>query len=103
MNELLILAMSISVSALLMGVGTFYVSHVDRRLKARGMLLFAAGSGVQVVMCLLRHQPETAAVNAGTMAISLWFWWNNGGGDGMKRRLKSWSQSVGWNVSPQGA
>jgi hypothetical protein len=31
-------------------------------------------------------------VNAAAAALSAWSWWNSGGGDGTKRRLKQWGR-----------
>lgn len=33
-----------------------------------------------------------AGIAAGSLALMLWFWWNSGGGDGTKRRLKRWAR-----------
>jgi hypothetical protein len=34
----------------------------------------------------------SSAVTAATLALSLWHWWNSGGGDGTKRRLRDWKR-----------
>jgi len=42
-------------------------------------------------------------VSAAMMVWCLYDWWDNGGGDGMKRRLKAWAQAFGPRTAPQGA
>jgi hypothetical protein len=36
------------------------------------------------------HNPVAAALTAASCAIWAWLWWNNGGGDDTKRRLRAW-------------
>lgn len=47
-----------------------------------------------VALCLaavVAHDQLRAGFHAGVTAIVLWLWWNSGGGDGTRRRLRQWA------------
>lgn len=52
--------------------------------------LFATGFAVNLIASVMDRSVCGAPVSAAGLALSLWFWWNGGGGDGTKRRLKKW-------------
>ncbi|MEW2568395.1 hypothetical protein [Streptomyces sp. NPDC047070] len=57
----------------------------------------AGWTGAASAMCslaniIVRNQGE-AAFHAGVTAIVLWLWWNSGGGDGTRRRLRRWTRA----------
>jgi hypothetical protein len=81
--------------------GAWHQVYVDQKLKARGYLFMAAGSGVMTIMCVLTHNTIVAAVNGATTAFNLWSWWNSGGGDGMRRLMKRLTSSIGDRSVPQ--
>lgn len=83
--------------------GLRYGMCVDRRLKARGLLLVSVGEGAQVVMNILLDNMVGASIMAAVTAIGLWVWWNNGGGDGMRKKLKSLKGYFGFRLALQGA
>ena len=98
-NSIIMAALSVVVIM----AGFFLTLHADRKLSVQGHLVMAAGYGMQVVGNLLYSETRMfVAIPAALMAWSLYQWWNNGGGDGLKRRLKSWAQSFG-GASPQTA
>jgi hypothetical protein len=65
-----------------------FVMHVDRRLRARGWALMAGGYAMQTLPSVWAGETEPAAIDAALTAFFLWQWWNNGGGDGMRRIWK---------------
>ncbi len=87
----------------IMVIGCAHLLHVDNRIKARGHLYMAAAFVVCMLGSVLLHSPLIASLDAAGVAWSLWLWWNNGGGDGMKRRFKAWTESLGRRTAPQGA
>lgn len=52
------------------------------------MVVMNTGSGV---LCLINHWNTVLYLNAAATAWHAWLWWNSGGGDGTKRRLKKWA------------
>lgn len=53
---------------------------------------FAAGSATLWLVAVLRDRPVAASILAGLTALQLWLWWNSGGGDGTRRRLRKWAR-----------
>lgn len=102
-NSMVVVATGIGVSMLVMGYGLWLTQYVDIKIRTRGYLVMASGYGVQTVMNILLHSPVAAALTASGSALFLWLWWNNGGGDGMKRRFRAWTESLGRRTVPQGA
>lgn len=88
MNEALIAA-SVFAGILLEGVGVFFVSFADRRLRQRGYLLLAAGSVLLLLSAVVAHNTFAAVLHSVTVAYWVYEWWNGGGGDGMKKAWKS--------------
>lgn len=83
--------------------GFLLTQHRDHKINVRGHLMMATGYGLQVVGILMYSENKPlAVVPAACMAWCLYDWWNGGGGDGLKRRLKSWAQSFG-GAAPQAA
>lgn len=88
MNETLIIGIGTSVGCAAAFAGAYLTSYADVRIRGRGYLLTAAGAGVLTLACALTGAMVGAAINAASAAMALWFWWNNGGGDGMRRAWK---------------
>ncbi len=51
----------------------------------------AIANGINLVACVVLDFPATALINAAAFALAAWMWWNGGGGDGTKRRLRRWA------------
>jgi hypothetical protein len=77
-----------------------WAGYVDRRLRARGWLLAAVGHGVQGLGYILMGIAVMPMVMAAMGGYCLYEWWNNGGGDGMKRRLKKAAGYLGFGPGP---
>lgn len=75
----------LATSTALTVIGVWLSLHVDKRLKTRGHLIMAAGTGIQLVIGVLTAHHIPAAINAAATAFHLYNWWNSGGGDGMRR------------------
>jgi hypothetical protein len=84
-------------------VGGVLTCRTDRRLQARGWLLMAASFTLLLVAEVMEGDTLWASIAAGGLAVSLSNWWNSGGGDGMRRRLKSWARSLAPKTRPQTA
>lgn len=92
MNDTVIVITSVTLGCPLSMWGTWLATHADRKLKARGYLIAAAGAAVLATGSALAGYPVTAALETGMGTYWLYMWWNNGGGDGMRRlfgRLRS--------------
>lgn len=63
-----------------------------RRQHRLGFGLYAAGSLSGLVGDVLADSRGWAPVDAAFATIYGWLWWNSGGGDSTKRRLKSWAR-----------
>jgi CHASE2 domain-containing sensor protein len=51
--------------------------------------LMAIANAVNLIAAILTGRTGLASYLAGAFALSVWMWWNSGGGDGTKRRLRS--------------
>lgn len=89
MNETAIAAAGALIGLPLTAAGFLLQGRTDRRLQSRGALMAAAGSGVQLFAAVLNGNTAAASAFAAFTAVWLWFWWNSGGGDGMRRLLKN--------------
>lgn len=103
MSDLVVLCAGCAVTLPFMLTGLWHAMHVDRKIKARGFLIMSAGYGVMAMTYALIDYREGACVLAGMGALFLYSWWNNGGGDGMRRSFKSWTARFSAKVAPQGA
>jgi hypothetical protein len=56
------------------------------------MACCALTNALNLIACVIADQTGAAGFLAGALALSLWSWWNAGGGDGTKRRLRSWGR-----------
>lgn len=54
-------------------------------------LVLAVGSFVEMISAWL-VLPWMVPVDAGLVALNLWFWWNNGGDDDTKKRLRKYKK-----------
>lgn len=62
---------------------------LTRRLPAHRIAsLYATGSALSAIACVLDNEPIWAVIAAAACAYWLHEWWNNGGGDGTRRRLR---------------
>lgn len=88
----------------LIGLGVGFMRYRDQKLKARGVLYVAIGFTAKAISNFLAHEPIWASIDAGLVAWFLWVWWNNGGGDGMRRAFKkAWSKVIDCAPAPQAA
>lgn len=57
------------------------------------------------VLCAVNGWTSVLYLFAGGTALFVWLWWHSGGGDGTKRRLKSWAGRFQGTrrTAPQGA
>lgn len=99
--ELVIVVGGLAITTTCYARGLWLLAYVDSKLKQRGRLLLICGSGAQTVACVVTGSSVAAAVNAAVGAWFLYDWWNNGGGDGMKRRMKKMAGYLGFG--PQAA
>lgn len=63
--------------------------RISSKQYAGWMALWNVGAGVLSAVCGWRL---TLYLNAGFAAWHAWVWWSSGGGDGIRRRLKSWAR-----------
>lgn len=103
MNDLAVIVTGSVVTVAFFGVGVAHTLHVDQKIRLRGVLWFTAALFTQMIMSILLHHMFNAAFHAAGIAFLLWGWWNKGGGDGLKRRMKSWTSSLRRTFVPQAA
>lgn len=60
---------------------------------------------VFTVFCAVQDWHVASSIGAASTALSAWSWWHGGGGDGTRRRLKSWARRFQGvrRTAPQGA
>jgi hypothetical protein len=88
----------------LMIIGFLFVMRTDRRLKARGFALLAWAYVAQFIASVLEGEPTVACIDAALVAFFTWHWWNNGGGDGMRRAWKKFTSRISLSrLAPQTA
>ena len=103
MTEMATLAVGCGVGFLFLLVGAWHAVYADPKLRAHGLLVMAAGYGVLTVVFVLIHHTWGASCFAAMPAGFLYAWWTSGGGDGLRRRLKSWTARFGPKTAPQSA
>ncbi len=86
----------------MLAYAVYLLMHADIKIKRRGALVGAGASAIQLVAALFTSA-FTAPLHAVVLGGFLALWWYLGGGDGLKRRLKSWAASFGPKTAPQGA
>jgi hypothetical protein len=52
----------------------------------------AAANALILLGNVIDGSTTLASASAAVMALSLWHWWNSGGGDDTKRRLRKWAR-----------
>jgi hypothetical protein len=52
----------------------------------------AAANALVLLGNVIHGSTTLASISAAVMALSLWQWWNSGGGDDTKRRLRKWAR-----------
>ena len=62
--------------------------RITVRKYAGWMAVTYAAAGV---LCAVAGWTTVLYMQAGGAALFAWLWWNSGGGDGTRRRLKSWA------------
>lgn len=88
------------------GVGLLLAGFVvsmyrDHRIHVWGHLYRGVAFFLLMCSAVMKHNHMGAAWAAVFAAWHFYDWWNNGGGDGMKRRFRAWAGSLGrW--APQG-
>lgn len=75
--------------------GSTLLRHRDDKLKSLGYAFAALGFAGQTVLAVVDHNSFGAVWNSAFLAWCLYGWWNGGGGDGLKRRLKKLSSYFG--------
>lgn len=86
----------------ILAYAVYLMMHVDRKIEQRGALTGAGASALQLVAALITDAPS-APIHAAVLLGFLGLWWYLGGGDGLKRRLKTWADAFGPRTAPQGA
>ena len=71
------------------GIPARHAGHITTRTF---MACCALTNALNLTICVIVHQTGAAGYLAGALALSLWAWWNAGGGDGTRRRLRSWAR-----------
>lgn len=80
--------LSVGVGALLIGLTGFFRGWGSRCVN--GWLAICNGSNAAANA--LAGQRLAACFAAAVCAFAAWAWWKSGGGDGTKRRLRSWAR-----------
>lgn len=101
MNETVIKWAASSAALPFLIAAMYYVRYTDRRLQARAYLMGVAFNGILGLGCVLRGEHLGAALNAALTAWHLYNWWNNGGGDGLRRLLKKIRTFGAGRLAPQ--
>lgn len=66
-------------------------SMFGRISKTQSSGIIALGCIPSIVAFVLDGTTSAASVFAALGAINAWIWWQGGGGDGTRRRLRSWA------------
>jgi hypothetical protein len=66
--------------------------HSASRRYSAALAWNSAGTGLHLIGVVIRDELFYAVMDAGVFAWCLWHWWNNGGGDGTRRRLRHWAR-----------
>jgi membrane protein implicated in regulation of membrane protease activity len=76
-----------------------------RLTKTQANGLIALGCIPAVAAAALGGATTVASVFAAMGAVNAWLWWNGGGGDGTRRRLRRWARRFQGvrRTAPQGA
>lgn len=84
---------------------TFAALFLRRISLTTASALWAISNFLLGLTFVLGGKPGWACWCAGVTALCAWQWWNNGGGDGTRRRLKSWARRFQGvrRTAPQGA
>ncbi|MDI9836230.1 hypothetical protein [Streptomyces sp. KAU_LT] len=83
------LAFALMVAGLACVGASFLCTARDR---PHGYAWVVAGLLLHLVGAVAEGLRFLAAADAAVLALSLWSWWNNGGGDGTRRRLRQWAR-----------
>lgn len=94
MHDAVITAVSGGLGLGVSAYGVLLFFHIDRKLRQRGCLVAASGSAITLTGSAVTGLTPIAAVNAAACAVWLWLWWNNGGGDGLRRLGRSIRDSL---------
>jgi hypothetical protein len=80
----------------------FVAGRMPTRLYAGWMAVIYVIGGV---VCAVVGWTTVLYLDAGCVALFVWLWWNSGGGDGPRRRLKRWARRFQGvrRTAPQGA
>lgn len=88
MHSLTLVLTGISNGLGLVGVLLLFLTKHRRT----GYALMAWSVALSGLRDVLKGNAFWAALDAGLMAWFLWAWWNSGGGDGTRRRLRRWAR-----------
>lgn len=86
------IAVLVILTACCLLVGTVIARTTGRISRRTFYALIAASNGVALTASVANHDQGPASINAASMAISAWLWWQDGGGDDTKRRLRRWAR-----------
>ena len=76
--------------------------RISRKTASGWMTVLCTGGGIG---CAIAGWTSNVYLHAALGAWSAWSWWHGGGGDGTRRRLKSWARRFQGvrRTAPQGA
>ncbi|MGC5239035.1 hypothetical protein ACPXCH_04555 [Streptomyces albogriseolus] len=80
----------LSIAGMLALVAAIVLFACGRASRPTWCALLTLSNGLSLCSMLLLGNSVIAALNSATLALTLWLWWNSGGGDGTRRRLRSW-------------
>jgi len=77
---------------------------VGRQYNPLGLKMIIFAQADDTVLDFARHRATDAAIDAACVAWVIWLWWNDGGGDQMRKRLSRLKQRLSIRQpAPQGA
>ncbi|MFK0172622.1 hypothetical protein ACIQU5_27880 [Streptomyces sp. NPDC090306] len=79
------IAQAVWFAVLGLAMGGLATGRLSQRQYLAGM---AAATAIGAVVCVITHDTTWASVNSGSFAVIIWLWWQSGGGDDTKRRLR---------------
>lgn len=69
------------------------VKHLLSGSRRAGWGWLAVADTLWCVGAVIRDDRTAVAGLAGSAAVMIWAWWNSGGGDGTRRRLRKWAHA----------
>lgn len=83
---------AVGMAFLITGLGPILIGTLHSAFRRHAMALAwtSVGTALHLVGVVIRDDLFHAVLDAGALAWCLWLWWNDGGGDGTRRRLRHW-------------